>query len=69
MLKFSERLKELRIEKGLSQKQLAEDTNYSRSAIGHWENGTRIPTADVVFAFAKFFDTTADYLLGLTDFE
>ena len=67
MEKFSERLKELRIEKGLTQEQLAKETGLSRSAIGFWENGARIPLATVVIALAKYFGVTSDYLLGLAD--
>ena len=67
MDKFYERLKELRLEKKLSQVQLANETGLSRSAIGFWENGQRIPLASVVIVLAKFFGVTSDYLLGLSD--
>lgn len=67
MNEFSERLKELRIENGLSQRDLANATNLSQAAIAHWEKNRRIPSADVIIIFAKFFDVSADYLLGLKD--
>ncbi len=67
MKKFSERLKELRIEKGLTQRELAKATNLSQSALVHWEKDRRVPGADAVIALAQFFDVTADYLLGLED--
>ena len=67
MEKFAERLKELRIEKGLTQAQLSSETGLSRSGIGFWENGERIPLATVVITLAKYFNVTTDYLLGVTD--
>lgn len=67
MEKFYARLKELRSEKGLTQAQLAKETGLSRSAIGFWENGERIPLASVIIVLAKYFDVTTDYLLGVTD--
>lgn len=68
MGKFNERLKELRIERGLTQAQLANETGLSRSAIGFWENGERIPLASVIITLAKYFQVTTDYLLGVTDY-
>ncbi|MDE6059741.1 MAG: helix-turn-helix domain-containing protein [Clostridia bacterium] len=67
MEKFYERLKELRIEKGLTQDQLAQETGLSRSAIGFWENGQRIPLASVIVVLAKYFNVSTDYLLGVVD--
>lgn len=64
---FVERLKELRIEKGLSLVQLAKETGISKSAISFWENGNRIPTALHIITLAKYFEVSADYLLGLED--
>lgn len=64
---FTERLKELRIEKGLSLVQLAKETGISKSAISFWENGDRIPTALQIITLAKYFEVSADYLLGLED--
>lgn len=67
MVKFSERLKELRLEKGLTQTQLANEIGLSQSAVSFWENGERFPLATVIIIFAKYFDVTTDYLLGVTD--
>lgn len=67
MVKFSERLKELRLEKGLTQTQLANETGLSQSAVSFWENDERFPLATVVIIFAKYFGVTTDYLLGVTD--
>ena len=67
MIIFSQRLKELRIEKGISQEQLAKDTGFTQSAVFYWENAKRVPNANVVVTFAKYFGVSADYLLGLED--
>lgn len=67
MKEFAERLKDLRLEKGLSQRQLGKLVNISHVAIARWENESRIPNAETVVMFAKFFSVTTDYLLGLTD--
>lgn len=63
MIKFSERLKELRTEKGLSQSTVAKETGLSQNAIAQWENEKRIPNSNAVIALAKFFGVTTDYLL------
>lgn len=65
---FAERLKELRIEKELSQDDLARETGYSQAAIARWEAGIRIPNILVAKTFAKFFGVTTDYLIGLVDY-
>lgn len=64
---FAARLKELRMEKGLSIFQLAKETNLSKSSISYWENCERIPNALAIIALCKFFNVSADYLLGLED--
>ena len=68
MEEFTKRLKELRTEKGLTQVQLAKATKLSTTAISYWENDTRVPNALAIIALAKFFEVTADYLLGISDF-
>lgn len=64
---FAERLKDLRIERELSQRELAKLLNVSHSAVAQWESESRSPNAEAVVALAKFFEVSADYLLGLSD--
>ena len=64
---FQKRLKELRTEKGLSQKQLAQHIGATSSAVSFWETGINEPKISYVIALCKFFDISADYLLGLID--
>ncbi|MDE7083710.1 MAG: helix-turn-helix domain-containing protein [Clostridia bacterium] len=67
MKSFQDRLKELREENGLSQSQLAKETNLSQAAISLWEDGQRIPNAQVIIILARYFKVSTDYLLGVTD--
>lgn len=64
---FSERLKELRHSKNLSQMELADKTDISQSAIAKWELDKTEPTASSLITLSKFFDESVDYLLGLKD--
>ena len=66
-MKYSERIKELRISKNLSQMQLSIKTGLSQSAIAKWELGKTVPTASAIITLAKFFNETTDYILGLED--
>ena len=64
---FGERLKELRTERHLTQKQLAEELGYVQAMIHFWEKGINEPTESAIRKTAIFFDVTTDYLLGLED--
>jgi transcriptional regulator with XRE-family HTH domain len=66
-MSFQERLKELRKANNLSQMDLSVATGISQSAIAKWELGKTEPTASAIIALARFFDETADYLLGLSE--
>ena len=69
MLKFSERLKELREEKGLTQTQLAIElkAKITKSAISLWELNKRIPNLEAASILAQFFGVSLDYIAGLVD--
>lgn len=64
---FCARIKDLRKDKKLSARELADKLSVSDSTIVRWENGTMMPTIDKLYELAKFFGVTADYLLGLED--
>lgn len=64
---FCERLKELRLEKNLSYRQLAKQTGFSDVALGKWEKGIQVPTIQTLITLCKFFNVSADYMLGLED--
>lgn len=64
---FGERLKQLRTEKGLFQKELAKILGVSAGAIGMYENGKRTPDFEILNKIADYFNVSVDYLLGRTD--
>lgn len=66
-MKFRERLKELRKAKDMSQAALSKAMRISQSAIAKWELGRSEPTASAIVTLAKFFEESADYLLGIED--
>ena len=69
MENFSERLKELRLSRGLTQVELANALNnyISHQAIDFWERGVRDIKLSNVIKLAKFFNVSLDYLAGLSD--
>ena len=65
MPKFSDRLKQLRIERGLSQQAFADKLGcISKSSINMYERGEREPGLELLEAIADFFNVDMDYLLG-----
>lgn len=64
---FAIRLKELRTEKGYTQKQLAELIETTDDSIFSWEKGRSQPSIDFIRALCRLFNVSADYLLGLED--
>ena len=67
MEKFSERLKELRQEKGLSIQKLAKEVQISSSSLCRWENCQADVKGSQLVTLAKQFGVTIDYLMGLED--
>lgn len=64
---FRYRLKELRIERGLTQQQLADCLDVDRTTVMKWERGERETNFTMLIKIAKFFQVTIDYLLGVSD--
>lgn len=58
------RLRKLRLERGMTQTQLAKRIGISKSAISGYELELRQPTYNVLRKLARFFDVTTDYLIG-----
>ena len=65
MVEFGERLKALRKEKRLTQKQLAAMIGVQHSVISFYEVGDRIPSVEVVIKLSSALHVTTDYLLGV----
>ena len=67
MVNMGEKLKSLRTEMKLTQKQVAERIGLAISAVSSYESGTRYPSYDVLIKLAQIFHVSTDYLLGLTN--
>ena len=60
---FGKRLKELRLEKGLSQRKLGEIFNVCNQTVSFWENGSREPDLDTLVEIAHYFEIPLEHLL------
>lgn len=66
-MEISKRLKNLRIEHGLTQSELGERLNIGQATIACYESGQREPHISILIAYADFFECSLDYLTGRTD--
>ena len=66
-MEFKDRLKEIRLNKKLTQKEIANHFNTSTQSYAQWEKGLRKPSAENLQKLADFFNVSTDYLLGKTD--
>lgn len=64
---FSQRLKQLRLSKGLKQDDIGKLINVSKTQISDMERGRRTTTLENLAILAEFFSVTSDYLMGTTD--
>lgn len=64
---LSTRLKELRIERGLKLREVAEYLNVTIRAISRYETGEREPSVEQIIKYCKLYEVSADYLLGISD--
>ncbi|GHV01024.1 hypothetical protein FACS1894211_09860 [Clostridia bacterium] len=64
---FGERVRELRLERRLSRRQLAEKFHLKQNAVYEWETRGKQTDYETLCKLADFFDVTTDYLLGRTD--
>ena len=62
-MKLEQRLRDIRVEQGLSQETLAERVNVSRQTVSKWENGAVRPSADNLAALSQVFGLPADAFL------
>lgn len=66
-MSFSERLKELRMSRNLTQKQVYEAVDMSAIGYQRYEYGDREPAYQKLLALADYFDVSLDYLVGRSD--
>lgn len=67
MATYSERIVDLRIERGISQKAAAVDLGISQALLSHYEKGIREFNLDFLCRIAEYYNVTTDYILGRTD--
>ena len=66
ILKY-ERIRNLRIEKDLTQKQLSDILNLKQNTYSQYEIGVLNYPVELLIKLSEYYDTSVDYLLGLTD--
>jgi len=66
---LGERLRKLRLERKLTQREVAEQLGIGVSTLGMYEGGWREPDLDTLMKLARFYGVTTDYLVGVDDSE
>ena len=61
---FPQRLKELRLKKGLTQTELGEKVGVKQSTFTNWENGKREPNFETIIKIADLLEVSVDWLFG-----
>ena len=61
---IGKRIKDMRLEKGMSQQELGDLIGVTKVSVCGYENGTRTPSLETFCILADIFETTTDYLLG-----
>ena len=64
---LSERLKSLRLEAKITQKEISDKLKISQPSYAQWEKGIRVPNIERLQELSKILNTSTDYLLGNTD--
>lgn len=67
MVDFGETLKKLRLDAGLTQKQLADRLWLSKATVSYYEQSVRYPSPEVLVKLARVFHVTTDFLLGIEE--
>lgn len=62
---FGTRLKELRLQAGMTQKQLAGQIGVTKSVVSFYELRERTPSPEILIKLASVFHVSSDYLLGI----
>ena len=67
MVELGRKLRSLRLERGLNQRQVADRIGVTTSVISAYENNIRQPSYAVLVKLMGLFEVSADYLLGIAD--
>jgi len=67
--KFPLRIRELRLEREMTQEDVGNIVGKAKSAISNWEQGIREPDNETLMILAEYFSVTIDWLLGRSDYR
>ena len=61
---LNENIRQLRVQSGLSQVELAKKLNVSKQCVSNWENDNVMPSVEMLVKIADYFKVSTDMLLG-----
>lgn len=61
---FNENLKKLRLKRGISQVEFAQNLGVTKQCVSNWENDNVLPSIEMLIKISNYFNVTTDYLLG-----
>lgn len=61
------RLKDIREDKDITQREIAQHLHIKQNTYSQYENGNRALPIEILIKLSAFFETSTDYILGLTD--
>lgn len=64
---IGDKIKELRKNSKITQAELSDSINIGQSTLANFENGKRTIPVDIIIELARYFNVSADYLLGLSN--
>lgn len=67
MVNVGNKIKELRVSQKITQHEFAMRLGVTKSAISSYENGSRLPSYDILIKISRIFKVSTDYLLGCVD--
>lgn len=63
-MSFAKRIKQLRIDNNLTQKDIADELGMTPTGISYWESGNAVPNYETLKKLADFFNVSMDFLTG-----
>jgi len=67
MIYFGDKLRALRLEKGITQQCLADKMGLVKGSISAYENNAKYPSVEVLIKLCEYFNASSDYMIGLSD--
>ncbi len=67
-MSWNEKIKQARIDKGLSQQQMSDLLGIARGCYAHYEQGVREPHITLLAKICTILEISSDYLIGLSDY-